>query len=85
MGVGECEEQLAHGDFKAVISAVVWENAEKFRQLSDSSPFWGGSCDIKFNAFSNQNWPQGCHIIGDVVQHVDRDRSFSKVAAGAAA
>ena len=58
--VGECEERLAHGDSKTVTPAGVWENAEKFRQLSANCrkfDILGRTGGTKVNAFSNQNWP----------------------------
>jgi hypothetical protein len=44
----------------------------------------GGTRGIKFNAFSSQNWQQGCHLMSGVVQHVDREWSFNKIAVDAA-
>jgi hypothetical protein len=45
IGVGECEEQLAHGDFKTVMPAVVWENAVS--PIVESSTFWVSTAAVK--------------------------------------
>ena len=75
IGIGECEEQLAHGVSKRSPGVRLGERRE-VSPIARQLVILDARRPIKLDGFNNQSWPLGCRGRGKVVQRVDRDRLF---------